>query len=57
MVVQCSGCDKHLVKDIWTYLKNQDTDKLYSYCPGCLNSLLKEVRDCREHSHRNISAA
>jgi predicted RNA-binding Zn-ribbon protein involved in translation (DUF1610 family) len=57
MVVQCSGCNKHLVKDIWVHLKNQDHDKLFSYCPTCLDSLLKEVKECRNQSENQISAA
>jgi len=57
MVVQCSGCNKHLIKDIWAHLESHDNDKLFTYCPDCLDVLLKEVRDCRDDSATKIPAA
>ena len=44
MKVTCSECGKQLIKDIWAHLDFHDQDTLYSYCPSCLDTLLKNVR-------------
>ncbi len=54
MNVKCSSCEKTLIKDIWAHLDFHEQETLYSYCPSCLDQLLKDVRT--ERSMVNLNA-
>lgn len=54
MRVKCSCCELTLIKDIWAHLDFHEQETLYSYCPSCLDQLLKDVRT--ERSTVNLAA-